>query len=89
MVLKLELQSENERKFRELAMRKYGFSRGAIKKAGEEALKRWIKQEDRGTLPRKDRDPLKSLYGAMKHLHGKKTSVQLQHEALQLWAKQN
>ena len=52
MVLKIEFNKEFERKFRELAMRKYGFSKGSIKKAGEEAIKIWIELEDR-ELPKR------------------------------------
>ena len=85
MVLKLEFEKEFEQKFRELAMRKYGFSKGALSKASKEALKSWVKTEER-TLP-KVKDPFKNLRGCMKHLKGKYTSVQLQHEAKQLWLK--
>jgi len=85
MVLKIEFNKEFERKFRELAMRKYGFSKGSIKKAGEEAIKIWIELEDR-ELP-KIKDPIEAISGIMKKLRGKYTSVELQHEASQLWAK--
>ena len=85
MVLKLEFEKEFELKFRELAMRKYGYSKGALRKASKEALQRWISQENT-SLP-KLQDPFKKLRGCMKHLKGKYTSVELQHEAKQLWIK--
>ncbi len=47
MVLKVEFEEELERKFRELAMKKYGYCRGSIKKAVEEAFRNWIKLEER------------------------------------------
>ena len=32
-------------------------------------------------------DPFKLVLGMLKHLRGKKTSVELQHEATKIWAK--
>ncbi|MBI4154472.1 hypothetical protein HY498_00085 [Candidatus Woesearchaeota archaeon] len=87
MVLKVKFEKDLEQKFRELAMRRYGFSRGAIKKASEEAISRWIREEG-GGLP-KVKDPIKAIRGALKHLRGKYTSVELQHEATKLWAEQD
>ena len=85
MVLKLEFDKELEQQFRKEAMKKFGYSKGSIKKAGEEAIQRWI-GESKAELPR-THDPLKSLVGCMKHLRGKITSVELQHEAMKLWLK--
>ena len=76
MVLKMEFEEELERKFRELAMKRYGYSKGSIKKAGEEAIKSWIDEEEE--LPSEE-DPIRSIRGILKHV--KKTSVELQHEA--------
>lgn len=44
MSLRVELGEELEKKFRELAMKRYGYSKGAIKKATETALKRWTEE---------------------------------------------
>ena len=85
MVLKLEFEKELENKFRELAMRKYGFSKGALTKASQEAIKKWIREES-GQLP-KVKDPIKLIEGVLSHLKGKYTSVELQHEASKLWIK--
>ncbi len=68
-------------------MRKYGFSRGSITKASQEAIGKWVNEQDK-TLP-KPKDLFKSLKGCMKNLKGKYTSVELQHEAVKLWAKEN
>ena len=46
MSLRLELDKELERKFRELAMRRYGFTKGSIKKAAETAIKRWTETSE-------------------------------------------
>lgn len=48
MSLRLELDKELERKFRELAMRRYGFAKGSIKKAAETAIKRWTETAEVG-----------------------------------------
>ena len=83
MVLKVEFEKEFERKFRELAMRKFGFSKGAIKKASEEAIEVWIEMED-NELPKIQKQA--NIRGILKAYKGKYTSVELQHEARKLWA---
>lgn len=78
MVLKVEFDEAFERRFRELAMKKYGYSKGSIKKAGEEAIQSWIEEEEEIESPISE-DPIEAISGIMKHV--KKTSVELQHEA--------
>ncbi len=85
MVLKMKFDKEFENRFRELAMRRYGYSKGSIKKASEDAFKKWMKEFDK-PLP-KVKDPIKSIRGMMQNLRGKYTSVELQHEAVKTWAK--
>jgi hypothetical protein len=85
MVLKFELEKELEHKFREAAMRKYGYSRGSLQKAAKEALSSWVMQQST-RVPKVD-DPFRLVRGMLKELKGKTTSVELQHEAVKLWAK--
>lgn len=85
MVLKFELEKELEQKFRETAMKKYGFAKGSLQKASKEALSDWVHQQP-SEIPKVE-DPFKLVRGILKHLKGKKTSVQLQHEVKDLWAK--
>ena len=85
MVLKFELEEELENKFRESAMKKYGYMKGSLQKATREALTNWVNQQPR-KIPKVD-DPFKLVEGILSHLKGKKTSVQLQHEAKELWTK--
>lgn len=84
MVLKVEFDEKFERKFRELAMRKYGFYKGSIKKASEEALSSWINSEEK-ILPSID-DPINLIRGILKSEKGKKSSVDLQHDK-SVWLK--
>jgi hypothetical protein len=85
MVLKVEFRKEVEEKFRELAMRKFGYSKGSIKKASLEAITKWIKEQN-PDMP-KSKNPTKLIEGSLSHLNGKYTSVELQHEASKLWIK--
>ena len=85
MVLKVELEKELEHKFRETAMKKFGYSKGSIQKASREALSSWIMQQSSKVPTVKD--PFKLVRGMLSDLKGKTTSVELQHEATKLWAK--
>lgn len=85
MVLKVVFEKEFEQQFREVAMRKFGFSKGSIKKASEQAIEIWVKQQSQA-LP-KVKDPIHLIEGILSHLKGKYTSVELQHEAAKLWIK--
>lgn len=85
MVLKVELEKELEHRFRETAMKMYGYKRGSLQKAAKEALSNWIIQQSH-KVPKVE-DPFRLVEGILGHLKGKKTSVQLQHEAKDLWAK--
>ena len=83
MVLKFKLRKEIEDKFREMAMKKFGYMKGSLKKATEEALGNWIKQKSIN-VPKVE-DPFKMVEGILIRYKGKKTSVQLQHEVKELW----
>ncbi len=85
MVLKVDVGEEIEQLFREAAMRTYGYQRGAIQKATKEALRQWTMQRSQ-KLPKVE-DPFPLVEGILGKLSGKKTSVDLQHEAMDLWAK--
>ena len=71
-----------EKKFRELAMRKYGFYKGSIKKASEEAIQLWIQLEE--TVLPTIKNPIHLIKGIMKKIRNK-SAVDLQHESSQLW----
>ena len=83
MSLRLELNGL-ENKFRELAMKKYGYSKGALKKAGIDALNRWISEQQ--DLPKSDK-PFELIEGILERLRGKNSAVELQHSANNFWVK--
>ena len=78
--MKVEISEETERKFREAAMKRFGYRKGALSLAAEEAFKRWIASvegvEFRG-------DPVKAIEGLLANLDV--DSVKLQHMAVDLW----
>ena len=82
MSLRLEL-NELEKKFREVAMRRFNYSKGALKKASEEALKRWIAEQQE--IP-KSENPLGLIEGILEKFKGKASSIELQHSVSKLWA---
>ncbi|MBI4361212.1 hypothetical protein HY572_05570 [Candidatus Micrarchaeota archaeon] len=51
MVLFFHLPASIERKFREKAMQKYGYSKGALKKAMEDAIEDWLAKNTEATPP--------------------------------------
>ncbi len=86
MVLKFSSEKELEQKFREAAMKRYGYRKGSLQKAAREALANWIMQHS-GGMPIES-DPFKLVKGIL-NVKGRKTSVELQHEARQLWVKRS
>ena len=77
-VIKLQVSEEVEKRFREAAMRQFGFEKGSLSLAGEKALGEFAKKSNvlrdvkvvgLGT----------ALRGTLAHVKGK-TSVEMQHE---------
>jgi len=88
MVLKFEIDKEVERKFRELALSENGFTKGSLQKAANQAFSDWVKKRElMGEVT--FNEAMDRLTGCLSHLKGKYTSVELQHEAMKLWAKQD
>ena len=83
MGIKVNLNEEKERKFRERAMRKFGYRKGALSKAINEAIDEWLLHEDR--IITKLENPTSAIYGLLKEL--KTTSIELQHSGMLLFQK--
>ncbi len=80
--LRLQLRSDLERRFRETAMRRFGFGRGALTRAAEQAFERWLSTAKENV--RFEGDPVKAIDGILGDL--KLNSVELQHSAKGVWA---
>ena len=83
--IKVYISDDVEKRFRKLAMKLYGYGRGALSIAAEKALNEWIARvseavEVVGLLD----DPVEAIYGMLSHV--KKSSVELQHEARRIRA---
>ncbi len=83
MGIKVNLNEKKERKFRERAMRKFGFRKGALSKAINEAIDAWLIQEE--NVITKLENPTSAIYGLLKDL--KTTSTELQHSGMSLFQK--
>lgn len=73
--LKIKISDDVEKAFRKLAMRKFGYQKGSMSGAAQEAIEEWIFS---GESDQKEQF-WDSLEGVLKHV--KKSSVKLQHEA--------
>jgi len=82
-ILKVQIDDEVERRFRELAMRKFGFGKGSLSEAAQEAILRWISEAERKVMEFKG-DPVEAVDGLLADV--KMDSVKLQHEAKKLWS---
>ncbi len=73
--VKVKLSDDTEAAFRKSAMETFGYAKGSISAAIEEATKEWV-----ASRPKKAEkaESLANFVGVLKHV--KKTSVELQHE---------
>jgi hypothetical protein len=84
--IKVQLSEQTERKFREAAMRHFGYGKGALSLAAERALSDWAARERKVERLLADiGDPLDAIEGVLVHV--KKGAVQLQHEATEIRAR--
>lgn len=78
--LKIYIPDELERKFREAAMRLFGYGRGSLSKASEKAFELWLSQVSEVLETAESiGDPVEAIYGMLSHVE--RTGVELQHEA--------
>lgn len=82
MALRINVDEELENRFREAAMRKFGFTKGALTQAAEEALRLWLASTSRRKF---EGDPVDAIDGILSDI--KMDSVKLQHLATKLWSK--
>ena len=80
--IKVYISDEIERKFREVAMRLYGYRKGSLSIASENAISMWLSQVSEAESIE---DPVEAIYGMLSHV--KKSGVELQHEAREIRVK--
>lgn len=80
MSLRVKIDQKIERKFREAAMKKFGYGKGALSKAAEEAILKWISTVESETF---EGDPVEAIDGLLSDVNI--DSITLQHEAKKLW----
>ncbi|MFY3740026.1 MAG: hypothetical protein HMLIMOIP_000451 [Candidatus Nitrosomirales archaeon] len=84
--IKVQVSEQAESKFRQAAMKKFGYVKGALSLAAEKALLEWSDKElAKEEVSRIIHDAgigniVSEIEGILKHVKGK-TSVELQHEA--------
>ena len=77
--IKVRIPDELERRFREAAMRLYGFRKGSLSVAAEKAISAWLSQISEVLEAAEAMDPVEAIYGVLSHVG--KSGVELQHEA--------
>jgi len=84
--IKVYISDEVEKKFREAAMRLYGYGRGSLSTASEKAILAWLSQVSEVLeVTESIEDPVETIYGMLSQV--KRTGVELQHEAREIRAK--
>jgi hypothetical protein len=83
MPLRVQLDEKLERKFRENAMKKFGYTKGALSKAAQEAIKDWISSKEKAEETFEG-DPVQAIDGLLKDIDI--DAVKLQHDAQKIWA---
>ncbi|MEM2994937.1 MAG: hypothetical protein QXI91_02815 [Candidatus Bathyarchaeia archaeon] len=82
MSLRIKIDARLERKFRETAMKMFGYGKGALSRAAEEAILKWVSTVDAEALTF-DGDPVEAIDGLLSDVD--LDSVSLQHEAVKFW----
>lgn len=73
--VKVRLSDDTEANFRKRAMETFGYGKGSLSEAAEQAVKQWSELQSGGSYME---EPVKAIVGMLKHV--KKSSVELQHE---------
>jgi hypothetical protein len=79
--LRLQVRDELERRFRETAMKRFGYGKGALTRAAEQAFERWLSTAKEGV--QFEGDPVSAIDGILGEM--KLNSVELQHSVRRAW----
>ena len=84
MSLRVQINPKVKEKFRETAMKRFGYGKEALSKAAEEAILKWLSTTEKEPA-NFEGDPVKAIEGLLKDVNI--DSVTLQHETQKIWAK--
>jgi hypothetical protein len=84
MSLRVQINPKVEEKFREAALKRFGYGKGALSKAAEEAILKWLSTTEKEPA-NFEGDPVKAIEGLLRDVN--LDSVTLQHETQKVWAK--
>ena len=82
MTLRIQIDERLEREFRRLAMQRFGYCRGALKRAAEEAIMDWVSKV-KGAMVSFEGDPVEAIDGLLSDIDI--DALELQHQAMKLW----
>lgn len=81
-LIRAKINERLERKFRELAMKRFGYGKGALSKAVEEAILKWVSLVG-GKEVVFEGDPVEAIDGLLSDVNI--DSVKLQHKIKEIW----
>lgn len=81
-MIRAKLDKKLEQLFREAAMRKFGYGKGALSKAVEEAILTWLSTIEKEKVSFEG-DPVEAIDGLLSDI--KISSLELQHKIKDLW----
>ena len=81
-LIRAKIDDELEQKFRELAMKRFGYSKGSLSRAVVEAIQKWTSEAERYEVTFGE-DPVEALSGMLSDIEI--DSVELQHKIKDLW----
>lgn len=80
--IRVQLPEDLDRRFRFQAMKRFGYGKGSLSKAAQEAFEKWIASVEREEIKFKG-DPVRAIRGLLKDIDV--DSVELQHMAKRFW----
>jgi len=83
--IRIQLPDELERLFREMAMKRFGYGKGSLSRAAEEAIRKWLASQLQLEKREFEGDPVKAIEGLLADV--KIDSVELQHLAGKIWVR--
>jgi len=81
-LIRAKINEKLERRFRELAMKRFGYGKGALSKAVEEAILNWISLVGKREVVFEG-DPVEAIDGLLWDVNI--DSVKLQHKIKEIW----